>query len=300
MSAVSFGILAALASNLLFSLLFFYGKLLSPMSSVDIFAWRILASLPAICLLITFNRSWHHVWRFFYAVGKNWRRWLLILAPTPIMAGQLCLFMWAPMHGKGIDVAIGYFLFPLAMALGGVLLFHERLTGTQKLAISLAALGVALEIAKTGRFSWVSVAIFTTFPIYYLLRRYLGVPSLIGLFIDMSVLFPFMVVYLFCFSPSIETIRAEAHLMFWIIVLGAHSAVAMQLNLSANHYLPVILFSILSYLEPALLFMISILFLGEALNLSSLLSYGLIWAGIILVIRDNLARLRQERRRLGF
>lgn len=295
MTAHAFGLLAAIVSNVLFSLLFFYGKLMNPMSGVDIFAWRMFASLPAICLLITLNRCWRSVWKFIGDIGCHWRKWLLILAPTPIMAGQLCLFMWAPMHGKGIEVAIGYFLFPLAMALGGVFIFRERLSSTQKLAISLAAVGVAIEIFKTGSFSWVSLVIFTTYPIYYLLRRYLGVPSLVGLFIDMVVIFPFVLLYLFCFSPSLEQIAMQPHLMIWIAILGAHGAIAMQLNLAANHYLPVILFSIMSYLEPALLFVISIVFLGEALTLSSLLSYGLIWAGIVLVIRSNLITLRQER-----
>lgn len=292
----AYGIAAAVASNILFSLLFFYGSLMRPMQGVDIFAWRMFASLPAIALLITLGRGWGKVRNFLRAQGGDWRRWLLIILPTPIMAGQLCLFMWGPTAGRGVDIAIGYFLFPLAMAAGGVWVFGERMNAVQKAAIALAAAGVALEIVKNGGFSWVSLIIFTTYPIYYLLRRRMGVPPLIGLFIDMLLLFPFICVYLFAFSPSLAQIAADPSLVVWIVVLGLHGALAMQLNLAANQYLPVVLFGILSYVEPALLFVIAVAFLGEPLTAGSLLSYGLIWAGIALVIRHNLRLLRQARR----
>lgn len=291
-----FGIIAAIISNILFSLLFFYGTWLSPLSGVDIFAWRLLATFPTLCLFISLSKRWQMIQQFAAHIGRDWQKWGLIILPIPIMAGQLCLFMWAPLHGKGVDVAIGYFIFPLAMALGGVLVFRERLNRMQKWAIALAAIGVLLAISSNGRFSWVSVVIFTTYPIYYLLRRYLGVPALIGLFIDMLLVFPFVAAYLFFFSPSVSIVAMQPSLIIGIVILGVHSSAAMLLNLSANQYLPVVLFGMLSYLEPALLFMISVLFLNEALTLSSVISYAFIWLGIILVMQADFRKWRRSRR----
>lgn len=291
-----FGIIAAIISNILFSLLFFYGTWLSPLSGVDIFAWRLLATFPTLCLFISLSKRWQTIQQFAAHIGRDWQKWGLIILPIPIMAGQLCLFMWAPLHGKGVDVAIGYFIFPLAMALGGVLVFRERLNRMQKWAIALAAIGVLLAISSNGRFSWVSVVIFTTYPIYYLLRRYLGVPALIGLFIDMLLVFPFVAAYLFFFSPSVSIVAMQPSLIIGIVILGVHSSAAMLLNLSANQHLPVVLFGMLSYLEPALLFIISVLFLNEVLTLSSVISYAFIWLGIILVMQADFRKWRRSRR----
>ena len=49
----------------------------------------------------------------------------------------------------------------------------------------------------------------------------------------------------------------------FVVLLGINSAVAMHLNLKANQLLPVAVFGMMSYLEPVLLFAVSVTFLGE-------------------------------------
>lgn len=284
MSVSAKGIIAALLSNILFSLLFFYGKLMSPLVGTDIFAWRMLAMFAVMLVAMTLFSMWEKTLIFARSIGTNWRRWLLIALPTPITAGQMWLFMWAPLNGKGVDVAMGYFLFPLAMMLGGVVVFRERLARRQQLAVALAAIGVALEIWRTGTFSWATVAVFATYPVYYLLRRWQRVPALTGLFIDYLLVAPFVLVYVLFFSDIFTVMRADGSLWWWGLLLGMHGVVAMQLNLLANAWLPVVLFGMLSYLEPALLFIISITFLGEPLEWTTFVSYAFIWAAIAVML----------------
>ena len=284
MSVSAKGIIAALLSNILFSLLFFYGKLMSPLVGTDIFAWRMLAMFAVMLVAMTLFSMWEKTLIFARSIGTNWRRWLLIALPTPITAGQMWLFMWAPLNGKGVDVAMGYFLFPLAMMLGGVVVFRERLARRQQLAVALAAIGVALEIWRTGTFSWATVAVFATYPVYYLLRRWQRVPALTGLFIDYLLVAPFVLIYVLFFSDIFTVMRADGSLWWWGLLLGMHGVVAMQLNLLANAWLPVVLFGMLSYLEPALLFIISITFLGEPLEWTTFVSYAFIWAAIAVML----------------
>lgn len=295
MSVTAKGILAAIISNILFSMLFLYGKLMSPLSGTDIFAWRMVGMLCMMTILMTLLSSWGTTLQFFRSIGGNWRRWLLIILPTPITAGQMWLFMWAPVNGKGIDVAMGYFLFPLAMMLGGVCVFGERLAPQQRLAVALAAAGVGLELWRTGTFSWATVAVFATYPIYYLMRRWQRVPALAGLFLDYLLIAPFALAYIVFFSSSPAVIADYPMILLWILVLGLHGAVAMQLNLAANGLLPVVLFGMLSYLEPALLFVISITVLGEPLNWATLASYALIWAGIAVMLHHSASRMRAQK-----
>ena len=284
MSVSAKGIIAALLSNILFSLLFFYGKLMSPLVGTDIFAWRMLAMFAVMLVAMTLFSMWEKTLIFARSIGTNWRRWLLIALPTPITAGQMWLFMWAPLNGKGVDVAMGYFLFPLAMMLGGVVVFRERLARRQQLAVALAAIGVALEIWRTGTFSWATVAVFATYPVYYLLRRWQRVPALTGLFVDYLLVAPFALIYVLFFSDIFTVMRADGSLWWWGLLLGVHGVVAMQLNLVANAWLPVVLFGMLSYLEPALLFIISIAFLGEPLEWTTFVSYAFIWAAIAVML----------------
>ena len=117
-SALWIGALLAIISNVLFSALYMYGKWLIPLSGTDVFLWRML--MMWLCLMI-----------FLLASGKirividdlmsiqGLAAWCLLLLPTPIFASQLWLFMYAPLNGLGIQVSMGYFLFPLVMVVVG-------------------------------------------------------------------------------------------------------------------------------------------------------------------------------------
>ena len=53
----------------------------------------------------------------------------------------------------------------------------------------------------------------------------------------------------------------------------------------------VVLFGMLSYLEPALLFVIAITVLGEPLEWTSLASYACIWAAIAVMLQHGWQRI---------
>ena len=196
MTNLSKGLLAAITSNALFAMLFLYGIWMQPMSGTEIFAWRMVAMLSALCVLMTMANGWQAAARFANNIGRDWKRWLLIVLPTPIFASQLWLFVWGPVNGEGVNVAMGYFLFPLSMMLGGRIWFKERLNRLQTVAVALACTGVACELVRSGAFSWTTVWVFGTYPFYYLLRRKLGVPSLIGLTFDLMMITPFALAYI--------------------------------------------------------------------------------------------------------
>ena len=69
-----------------------------------------------------------------------------------------------------------------------------------------------------------------------------------------------------------------------VIGLGMISALAMQTNLKASQVLPMNTFGMLSYLEPALMFLLSIFVLHEAVNDTMIASFALIWVGVLLMI----------------
>lgn len=223
------GAATAVCSNMLFVLLFLHSGQMKPMSGTDVLAWRMAAMLCGLLVLVTATLNRCNVCGFVRGVGRDWRRWLLILLPTPILASLLWPFMWAPINGEG--VAMGYFLFPLVMVLAGSVLFGEKLTPLQKAAVAAACAGVAAELWHTGTFSWTTVWAFGTYPAYYLIRRWQKVPALTGLLLDLLLIAPFALLYIFNGSGSLAMIAAQPQLMLFIVLLGAASALAMQLNL---------------------------------------------------------------------
>ena len=294
MTDFSKGLVAALASNLLFSMLFLYGTWMYPMTGTEVFAWRMVAMLAAICVLMGMSDGWKAVGQFVCETGRDWKRWFWIMLPTPVFASQLWLFVWSPVNGEGVNVAMGYFLFPLAMLACGRIWFKETLNRLQTVAVVSACLGVAWELVRSGAFSWATVWVFGTYPIYYLVRRKLGVPALIGLTFDLLVIAPCALFYILTQTDTINLIASTPKLIGFIVLLGINSAVAMHLNLKASQLLPIAVFGMLSYLEPVLLFIISIAWLGEPLESGALISYGFIWLGLSLMMVNGWLAMKRR------
>lgn len=277
-STLTTGVLLAVTSNVLFGVLYVYGKWLAPLGGTDVFMWRMVMMWGCLTLFVMISGKCRLILSDLRAI-RNWKAWFMLLIPTPIFASQLWLFMWAPLNGQGVQVSIGYFLFPLVMVLVGAVM-GERLVRLQWLAVGLAATGVAIEIMQAGQVGMATFWVCLTYPIYYVMRRRQGVRALTGLMLDVTLIAPVCLAMLLLSSNAWEVVTSDGMLFIKVVGLGVLSVLALQFNLEANRLLPTSLFGMLGYLEPALLFILAVTVLGEPFGTSMLLSFGLIWAGI--------------------
>lgn len=292
MSPIQQGVFSAIASNVLFSILYLFSYWMAPLTGTTVFAWRTISMLVGLWVILWMTGSWTALFQFIKRTRHDTKKWMIILCTTPILASQFWLFMWAPVNGYGVDVAIGYFLFPLMIILCGRVFLKEKLNHWQWIAVTLAALGVANEVWQTHTFSWVALWVFGTYPIYHLTRRHFGVPALIGLSIDLTLITPFVIIYLVFQPESWHLVTTTPKYWIAIPLLGIFSAAAMQLNLHANRMLPVTLFGMFSYLEPALLFILALVVFKTPLTSSSLVTYSFIWAGLLFALLDGYLKCR--------
>lgn len=292
------GTLAAISSSFLFSMMFLFGLFMLPLSGTQVASWRILMMLLSLLILVSFTKQWQHVFDYLKTL-KTPKEWLIFILPTPILGGQIWLFMWAPVNGFGLDVTLGYFLLPLVMIILGRFFYHEHMSALQWLAALLAALGIGHDIWQYGTISWVTLFVCLGYPPYYLLRRKLAVPPITGLLSDLTLLTP--VVLIMLYSSGGFSVAAQ-NMKFWYLLplLGAFSALAMSLTMVASQKLPVSLFGTLCYLEPIFLFIFSITILHQSINDGgSLFMYGMIVIALLIMIADSalgyLARKRHDR-----
>lgn len=293
---MTLGIVWSVAASALFASLYFYVTLLQPFDGDIIFSWRILLGLPALAILVHRARGWREI----RSAGHHMRRpgfLALSILSAALLGVQLWLFVWAPLHGKGLDVSMGYFLLPLMMVVTGRLFYRERLSRPQAWAVGLAALGVAHELFRVGAVSWATAVVILGYPPYFMLRRYLKVGSLAALWYDMVLLLPAALLVLL--MQGQETIRAfvEFPRLFLLLpVLGLISSAALAMYLAASRLLPLSLFGLLSYVEPVLLFWVAYIGLGEPVVPAQWLTYIPIWLAVLLVTLEGIKKWRAEAR----
>lgn len=293
------GIALSVCASAMFALLSAYATLLAPLGGLDIFAWRIVWTVPGALLLVALRKRLPILRQLLYRMVTQPKLGAAMVVSAALLGAQLWVFLWAPLHGRMLDVSLGYFLLPLVMVLVGRFYYHERLDGLQWLAVACAAAGVAHELWITGAFSWPTLLVALGYPPYFVLRRKINHDSLAVFTVEMALLLPPAIVFVIS-GGSLAMIGGR--LDMWCLLLpglGALSTIALASYLKASRLLPVALFGILGYVEPVLLVLISITLLGETLSAAQLATYVPIWIAVALTALHSVRLVRFAPNRAG-
>jgi chloramphenicol-sensitive protein RarD len=286
---VARGVAASVLASCLFAVMFYYVTLMKPLTGGEVFGWRMLFNAPCITLLLVLNREWVLVRDL---LGRMRRQPALVagvVACTCFVGTQLWLFLWAPLNGRALDVALGFLLLPLGLILVGRVVFGERLTPAQHAASLLAVAGVANEVVRVGSVSWVTGFVAIGYPIYFALRRKLGTNHQGGMWIEMHLIVPFAVLLILTGPNSLGTLADHPALLVLIPGLGLMSAVALTAYYLASHLLRFGLFGLMGYLEPVLLVTVALL-LGERIAPGQWLTYIPISLALAVLFGDGVRR----------
>ncbi|MET3674745.1 chloramphenicol-sensitive protein RarD [Pseudomonas sp. UYEF17] len=283
-------------ASCLFAVMYFYTSLLTPLDGEEIFGWRTLLTLPCLTLFMLVSKDWKRVGELLARVKRTPLLLLGMVGTSWLMGVQLWLFLWAPLHGRSLEVSMGYFLLPLAMVLTGRLVYGERLSRLQKVAVACAALGVGHELYQHGSFAWETLVVTIGYPIYFVLRKRCRTEHLGGLWCDMCLLLPWALYFVSQGPLSPADLQAHPGLYALIPILGAISASALIAYVLASRLLPFSLFGLLSYVEPVLLVGVALL-LGETIGPDQWLTYLPIWAAVLVLVIEGFKHLLRQRRR---
>jgi chloramphenicol-sensitive protein RarD len=286
------GIALCVSAAALFALLSAYVKLLAPMNGLDIFAWRVVWTVPGALLLIALRQRWPLLRQLVARAFREPHVGIALIASAAMLGLQIWVFLWAPLHGRMLEVSLGYFLLPLSMVLVGRFYYRERIDGLQWLAVACAAVGVVHEVWASGAFSWPTLLVALGYPPYFVLRRKIQADSLTAFAVEMTLLLPVAFVQVIA-GGSLHMLAGRYDM--WLLLLpglGALSTVALACYLKASRLLPMALFGILGYVEPVLLVLISVTLLGETLSAQQLATYVPIWLAVALTALHGVRLVR--------
>jgi chloramphenicol-sensitive protein RarD len=283
-------------ASVLFAGLYYLSTLLVPLDGQEIFGWRVILTLPCLMLFMALSGGWSAVDELFRRIRVQ--PWLLLglVVCAGLFGVQLWLFLWAPVQGRGLNVSLGYFLLPLTMILVGRLLFEERLSRLQQLATLLAICGVANQVLMVGGLAWETWLVALGYPAYFALRRRLRTDGLGGMWFEMSLMLPVALWFAWADGQVLRHLAEQPRLFGLIPLLGLISAWALISYLMASRLLSMGLFGLLGYVEPVLLVLVSLL-LGERIQPDEWLTYGPIWAAVLVLVLEGARHLWQRQGR---
>lgn len=290
------GVIASLLSSLLFGLMYYGSPRLRPLGEHSVFSIRILFAMPAVISFLYLLGEQSLVIDVFSKIRQQ--PWLIVIIAfcTVMVGAQIYLFMWAPLNGRGLQVSLGYFLMPLVMVLSGRLFFSEKLTGWQKAAVVCALLGVLNAVFRVGGMSWETLLVALGYPLYFTLRRRVGIGHMGMYWLELVMLTPLALYWLFNNWSALGVQMSVHHDLIWIApVFGIISTAALQGYMYASKALTFSLFGLLSYVEPVLLAVAAML-LGEVIQAKEWPTYIFIWMAVCLLAVEGVLIVRRQRR----
>ncbi|WP_426114168.1 EamA family transporter RarD [Pseudomonas sp. DSP3-2-2] len=287
------GVVLSVSASVLFGVMYFYTSLMTPLSGEEIFGWRMLLTVPCVTLFLLSSGDWPLVRKIASRLRQKPALLFGMAVSSLLLGAQLLVFMWAPLHGRSLEVSLGYFLLPLTMIITGRIVYGERLSRLQKIAAFCAVIGVGNELLRLGSFSWETLLVALGYPIYFVLRRKLAIDNLGGLWFDMTLMLPVGVWFIVSGNPA--AIQQAPQLYLLIPLLGVISASALVSYIVASRLLPFSLFGLLSYVEPVLLVGVALL-LGESISREEWMTYLPIWLAVLVLVFEGSKHVLVQRR----
>lgn len=287
------GVSLSIVASTLFGILYYYTTLLAPLNGEEIFAWRMLLTVPFLLIFTAYNKDFYLVRTIWYRLIANPFLIFALLGSSFLIGVQMWLFMWAPLHNKALAVSLGYFILPLALILTGRLRYKEKLSSWQKLATLSAIIGIAYELMRVQSFPPETFIVIVGYPAYFTLRREFKIDNLGGLWFDLILLSPVTIFFIYKSNFDIELINQHFHLLWLLPLMGLISACAVISYIMASRLLKFSLFGLLSYVEPVLLFFVS-LYIGENIKAEQWPTYIAIWIALVFLLIEGILQIKKR------
>ncbi|NIP15759.1 MAG: EamA family transporter RarD [Pseudomonadales bacterium] len=272
-----------------------YFKFLEFAAPVEIIAHRIFWSVPLLLLLILVRRQLGA----FLALRADQVAWLALSGL--LVAVNWGVFVWALLNGRMLETSLGYYINPLVSVLLGVLFLGEWLRPAQLVAVALAAIGVVNEIVSVGVIPWAGLTLAVSFGFYGLVRKRLGVDSAVGLGVEAMLLLPlalgFLAYQLNAGQGALD--RGARNEIAWLAASGLVTTFPLVCFAVAALKLPLTTLGFVQYLAPTITFFLAILVYGEAFRWEQSVTFGCIWAAVVIFSIESLYYQRRLQRRFG-
>lgn len=288
------GILLAVAAYTMWGIAPIYFKSLSEVSPFEILSHRVVWSFFLLAFLLHMSRGWRKVRDTLTSKPK-----MLYLVATSILVGaNWLIFIWAVNSNHMLDASLGYYINPLINVLLGMFFLGERLRKLQWFAVSLAAIGVIIQLIAFGSVPIVAIALAFSFGFYGLLRKKVSLEAQTGLFIETLVMLPIAATYLLFIADSATSDFSmnPMQLNLLLIAAGVITTVPLLCFTGAATRLKLSTLGFFQYIGPSLMFLLAVLIYGEAFTSDKAITFAFIWGALVVFSFDGLRNNKKNKR----
>ena len=268
-----------------------YFKLVGHVQPLEIIAHRVTWSAILLMVVLALSGKLGELRLPLKSLG-----WLLLSAM--LLACNWLIFVFAVLNDQIIDTSLGYFINPLVSVFLGIFFLGERLRPLQWLALSIAFLGVMIQLVVLGHLPLISLALAFSFGFYGLIRKNLNLPAVSGLALETLIILPFALGYLVWQQArgalAFSNLSLETDLL--LVLGGVVTSLPLLFFAGAVTRLSLTTVGIFQYLAPSLTLLLAVFYFEEPFNRVQFATFFCVWVSIIIFTTESLGYHRKHYR----
>ncbi len=271
------GRLYAVLAYTAWGLLPIYWKLFGQTPAIEVLSHRMIWSLVFLLALLGLQ----HRQAELKQVWRSPKKVAVLLATAVLLTFNWGLYIYGVNSDRVVETSLGYFINPLVNVLLGFVFLKERLHWGQKVAVLLAALGVANFIVQFGSVPWIALALAVSFACYGLLRKIVAVSPLVGLTVETMLITPVALALVGFWAVS-GTGHLGTSLSMALLFIGAGVMTSMPLlwfNNAAKR-LRLSTLGFFQYIAPSIQLLLGVWVYREPFTTTHAVTFGLIWLAL--------------------
>lgn len=245
----------------------------------EILTHRIIWACLFLVMVVTLLGRWQPV----TSALSSPRSLTRVLGCALLIGFNWGLYIYAVESHQVLQASLGYFMTPLINVALGMLVLRERMSRLQGAAVAIAGIAIGVQLVGLGGLPWISLCLALSFGTYGLLRKQVTLDGLSGLFVETLILMPLGLLAVAWFEISgLSHFGGSVRNTTLLIASGALTALPLLAFAGAARRLRLSTVGFLMYINPTLQFLIALLIFQEPLGPLQLVTFVLIWAGLLL------------------
>ncbi len=286
------GLLSTLACYILWGILPLYWHALEQLDSFFILCNRVVWSAVFTVGVLLATKRFGEV----KAVFRDAKKMRFVIPAAVAITINWGVYIWAVNAGHVLDTSLGYYMNPLMVFATGIVLFREKASIFEWVALGLATIGVLITTLAYGAFPWVAIILALSFTIYGTLKKLAGVGGVTSIAVETLLIGPFALGFLL-FAPASHASVAALNppLAVLLLLSGAITASPLILFTFGVNRLPLSTVGFMQYISPTLQMFIGIWVFKEVLTQDRIVAFAFIGAALVLYTIGMTRRAQQER-----
>lgn len=288
------GPLYVLTCYILWGLLPIFWKLLGDLDSVYVLATRIVWSMILTGIVLLWRRDRLAGVR---AVLRDRREWLLLAAAGCVITVNWGVYIWATAHGHLLDASLAYYMNPILAILLGTVVFREKLSGLQWLAVAVTFTGLVITVIRWKQVPWIALIIGGSFAVYGALKKKVRSDAAVSTFMETLTVAPLSLIVIFWMEARGTGAVGLLEGWRWLLLpaSGVVTTVPLLFYAAGMKTTPMTLSGILMYINPTMQLLLSVLLYQEEFTATHAILFGFVWTGLVLYLTAGALERRHRK-----